>query len=106
FQEEDGIRDFHVTGVQTCALPISTASRAAPCTSSAGVAVLEDVPGAAREAVGQVVDVALAADPAVDDVTRAAAVLGRDRAHLRGDRKIVVEGEILLVRVRGDTLGR
>src|SRR5690606_40665354 len=23
FQEEDGIRDFHVTGVQTCALPIS-----------------------------------------------------------------------------------
>src|SRR5690606_2105638 len=23
---EDGIRDFHVTGVQTCALPISTAS--------------------------------------------------------------------------------
>src|SRR5690606_40182840 len=24
FQEEDGIRDFHVTGVQTCALPIFT----------------------------------------------------------------------------------
>src|SRR5690606_40053742 len=24
FQAEDGIRDFHVTGVQTCALPIST----------------------------------------------------------------------------------
>src|SRR5690606_40346989 len=24
-QAEDGIRDFHVTGVQTCALPISTA---------------------------------------------------------------------------------
>src|SRR5207302_5393952 len=28
FQAEDGIRDFHVTGVQTCALPIS--SRAEP----------------------------------------------------------------------------
>src|SRR5690606_40155978 len=27
FQAEDGIRDFHVTGVQTCALPISHASR-------------------------------------------------------------------------------
>src|SRR5690606_39378635 len=26
FQAEDGIRDFHVTGVQTCALPISTRS--------------------------------------------------------------------------------
>src|SRR5207302_5684550 len=25
FQAEDGIRDFHVTGVQTCALPISEA---------------------------------------------------------------------------------
>src|SRR5690606_39563538 len=32
-QAEDGIRDFHVTGVQTCALPISahgTRPRAAP----------------------------------------------------------------------------
>src|SRR2546426_2136036 len=26
FQAEDGIRDYKVTGVQTCALPISTAS--------------------------------------------------------------------------------
>src|SRR5690606_40843061 len=30
FQAEDGIRDFHVTGVQTCALPISTTSQAQP----------------------------------------------------------------------------
>src|SRR5437870_12581120 len=28
FQAEDGIRDGHVTGVQTCALPISTIQRA------------------------------------------------------------------------------
>src|SRR5690606_40891277 len=27
FQAEDGIRDFHVTGVQTCALPISAHTR-------------------------------------------------------------------------------
>src|SRR5690606_40024850 len=27
FQAEDGIRDFHVTGVQTCALPISFAGQ-------------------------------------------------------------------------------
>src|SRR5436309_11743645 len=27
FQAEDGIRDFHVTGVQTCALPISSLRR-------------------------------------------------------------------------------
>src|SRR5690606_41113510 len=29
FQAEDGIRDFHVTGVQTCALPISEMDAAA-----------------------------------------------------------------------------
>src|SRR5690606_40086725 len=29
FQAEDGIRDFHVTGVQTCALPISRSSSGA-----------------------------------------------------------------------------
>src|SRR5690606_12528489 len=29
FQAEDGIRDFHVTGVQTCALPICTGRQAA-----------------------------------------------------------------------------
>src|SRR5690606_39469486 len=28
FQAEDGIRDFHVTGVQTCALPISVTGKA------------------------------------------------------------------------------
>src|SRR5690606_1291792 len=27
FQAEDGIRDFHVTGVQTCALPISVSGQ-------------------------------------------------------------------------------
>src|SRR5690606_39607590 len=30
FQAEDGIRYFHVTGVQTCALPISTDANAEP----------------------------------------------------------------------------
>src|SRR5690625_7333954 len=30
FQAEDGIRDGHVTGVQTCALPISGATATAP----------------------------------------------------------------------------
>src|SRR6185295_8309997 len=32
FQAEDGIRDIGVTGVQTCALPISPLSRLAPDT--------------------------------------------------------------------------
>src|SRR5690606_40871930 len=30
FQAEDGIRDFHVTGVQTCALPISSPAPSPP----------------------------------------------------------------------------
>src|SRR5690606_39733081 len=30
FQAEDGIRDFHVTGVQTCALPIWMNNRSSP----------------------------------------------------------------------------
>src|SRR5690349_10642101 len=30
FQAEDGIRDLYVTGVQTCALPISVAAEASP----------------------------------------------------------------------------
>src|SRR5690606_39895352 len=33
FQAEDGIRDFHVTGVQTCALPISSSSCCWPAAS-------------------------------------------------------------------------
>src|SRR5205807_5690740 len=31
FQAEDGIRDYKVTGVQTCALPISGTRARAPC---------------------------------------------------------------------------
>src|SRR5436309_6051651 len=36
FQAEDGIRDFHVTGVQTCALPISRRRRRRSPGSRAG----------------------------------------------------------------------
>src|SRR5690606_39748412 len=39
FQAEDGIRDFHVTGVQTCALPIYTLALAL-----AGITVLKPSP--------------------------------------------------------------
>src|SRR5438046_10564283 len=42
FQAEDGIRDWSVTGVQTCALPISSATAAqAPAEWRAGAAVAE-----------------------------------------------------------------
>src|SRR5690606_41049920 len=35
FQAEDGIRDFHVTGVQTCALPICSEMCTSPSMPSA-----------------------------------------------------------------------
>src|SRR5439155_5635296 len=55
FQAEDGIRDGHVTGVQTCALPISCASAALLCLnkgvqrkrklwSQAGQQILRELP--------------------------------------------------------------
>src|SRR5690606_40896727 len=40
FQAEDGIRDFHVTGVQTCALPISERSPGAHGRHGAGAGPL------------------------------------------------------------------
>src|SRR5690606_40322749 len=42
FQAEDGIRDFHVTGVQTCALPICTppATASEPVGTNAPVVAL------------------------------------------------------------------
>src|SRR5690606_40430764 len=40
FQAEDGIRDFHVTGVQTCALPICPSRRCGPSQSAGAVRVV------------------------------------------------------------------
>src|SRR5690606_41153775 len=45
---EDGIRDFHVTGVQTCALPISARQEGALCLNYARV---ESIEHQAREMV-------------------------------------------------------
>src|SRR5690606_20993574 len=53
FQAEDGIRDFHVTGVQTCALPISIQNAAFRAAGADGVYVAlrctaETLPGLMR----------------------------------------------------------
>src|SRR5690606_40529915 len=45
FQAEDGIRDFHVTGVQTCALPILNATSATSSGSSQCTGVRVRMPG-------------------------------------------------------------
>src|SRR5690606_39677752 len=51
FQAEDGMRDFHVTGVQTCALPI-LASRLGRQLVAAAAAAIEGLQSDAS-AVGQ-----------------------------------------------------
>src|SRR5207248_7126450 len=54
FQAEDGIRDRTVTGVQTCALPISayqvngTFTQAGTITKVTGYAFVETIPGVTR----------------------------------------------------------
>src|SRR3989454_3668863 len=58
FQAEDGIRDYKVTGVQTCALPISSA----PTLSLAFLGTLRDKVGQGNSA--------LSADSALDGTFR------------------------------------
>src|SRR5204862_5234413 len=45
FQAEDGIRDLYVTGVQTCALPISTGFFLARSTRSRSRRACQEKPG-------------------------------------------------------------
>src|SRR5215510_1610269 len=49
FQAEDGIRDGHVTGVQTCALPISGSDFGVVLYTALAVAALLDWTTGARE---------------------------------------------------------
>src|SRR5207302_7841860 len=53
FQAEDGIRDFHVTGVQTCALPIWTLrAGSAVCSIRSACALCPGTAGGADADVG------------------------------------------------------
>src|SRR3712207_9576866 len=79
FQAEDGIRDIGVTGVQTCALPISR--RSGQPTRVRRRARPGQLPAVRRSSAG------------------AARALSASR-HRQGDRKSVVEGK------RGDLGGR
>src|SRR5579883_1946649 len=53
FQSEDGIRDFHVTGVQTCALPICRDVIPDPIVTPAGFQQQHPVARIRRKTVGQ-----------------------------------------------------
>src|SRR5690606_40863641 len=56
YQEEDGIRYFHVTGVQTCALPISEGMYLNALLGLAGLLRRSDDLEGAATLYGQVVD--------------------------------------------------
>src|SRR5207302_3527210 len=53
FQAEDGIRDFHVTGVQTCALPIYASLAQADIQSTAVDVIFPGGPALAEEDVAE-----------------------------------------------------
>src|SRR5256885_4469528 len=81
FQAEDGIRDYKVTGVQTCALPILEMAIDRNAIGQAERAVQKDLP---RGGVEQIV----AADDVGDVLLR---VIDDDGELIRGrDRKSVV----------------
>src|SRR5690606_40727880 len=69
FQAEDGIRDFHVTGVQTCALPISPAGTPEAACDIPDEAGLEDVSNPTT-VVGDGTPESCTADAFIDAVAR------------------------------------
>src|SRR5690606_39304879 len=89
FQAEDGIRDFHVTGVQTCALPISLMDRlvklrSGPAVKARKAAVYRER-GWREDAAAQIADAAAGAD---DPAERAAYVTrAGELAWERGERE-------------------
>src|SRR5688572_7981683 len=99
FQAEDGIRDLTVTGVQTCALPISHLERTISARRYAGIPGYErdDLPRPEEAAVADVADdsrqrMAHRADEVQDCVglpRRRPAALGRDRSDARHARRRV-----------------
>src|SRR5690606_40419770 len=85
FQAEDGIRDFHVTGVQTCALPISMfmVDIAVPRDIEPDVATLEDVYLYGIDDLQQV----------IDDNRRSRAAAARERSEeRRGGKESATRG--------------
>src|SRR5690606_40108486 len=89
FEAEDGIRFFHVTGVQTCALPIFI-----------GNGVVID-PVAMMEEIGMIRDLGYQVDGRLLISHNAHLIMpyhkkieeARERARDAGDRKSVVEGK-------------
>src|SRR5262249_57876106 len=86
FQAEDGIRDWSVTGVQTCALPISTATVLAPFSGKTDQGGPSGPTGSSSKSTASTVVAATAA-------AAAPAHRAKTASACRVDRKSVVEGK-------------
>src|SRR5690606_39440576 len=94
---EAGIRDFHVTGVQTCALPISEADVAIAMAQAGGIGMLhknmsidaqaKEVRKVKRSESGMIQDpVVLHESALVRDAFHIMKEIGRASCRARGDR--------------------
>src|SRR5690606_39455106 len=93
FQAEDGIRDFHVTGVQTCALPISSTRKATKLSNPSRDAIATSLRRvAAPPQSGMGFESLDGFDNFVAFLVLDALISNRDR-HEQKDRKSVVEGK-------------
>src|SRR5690606_40744722 len=86
FQAEDGIRDFHVTGVQTCALPI--------CVLVVVITVTD------AEITGNTTTSTPALGGGVQVLAETGASVTFTRTLIGGDRKSVVQGKSVDLRCR------
>src|SRR5690606_40780397 len=93
----DGIRDFHVTGVQTCALPILVDRHGGEVPRDRGA--LEALPGVGRKTANVVLNTAfgeptMAVDTHIFRVAnRTGLAPGKDVRAVEEDRKSGVEGK-------------
>src|SRR5690606_40187694 len=101
FQAEDGIRDFHVTGVQTCALPISlvtalvvlpTASRASVVLRTSLSMLLISAMPPALSVTGPKASRATTTPASASMVVTAMAKIGRASCRERGEVEVGVGG--------------
>src|SRR5437762_7765570 len=98
FQAEDGIRDTSVTGVQTCALPISSG----PLNAALAAKSLESQVNAERAAFAEGADLLIVAPPGDADLQAIVFIFDAEpvshRLETVGERKRV----FLLVRQRSE----
>src|SRR5690606_41185961 len=100
FQAEDGIRYFHVTGVQTCALPISGGAG-----GSGGVGFDDDDGGIAENAGGDFGDIFVGAGDGGTADGIGAAILGNVGIVGRGGALGAAIGRLFGTESAGDFAG-